>query len=99
MRFQDHDSRYAILRLTDGRPIKVTADDALSVPGRVYHFNEQLFLLLTAAFENNDHDGLENLWAAAHPFVAADDSAPMPVLAGDIRNSGPLVPLPPELNG
>ena len=80
MRFNGFDPSFAILRAGDGRPFKVDAVEALLLPDRVYQYNDQLFLLLCTAFENNDREGLESLWSAAHPYIRPADSGPMPVI-------------------
>lgn len=98
MRFDDYDPDFAILRLGDGKAIKVSADEALSLPGRVYQFNEQLFQLLAVASENKDETTLESLWAAAHPYVRPNDSGPMRAVKPMDLNA-PMKPLPPELRG
>ena len=93
-----YDPEFAILRLIDGKPVKVSADDALMLPGRVYQFNDQLFLLLAAAFQNKDQQALEGLWGAAHQFIPPNEPGAMPIVARGVGPEGPLTPLPPELS-
>ena len=66
MRFPSSDHRYALLRFADGRPIKIDAHAADQLPDAVYEFDEVLFNLLRAAYENGDDLALAQLWGAAH---------------------------------
>lgn len=66
MRFHHYDPNFALVRFADGKPIKVDAKEAAHLPGGAFEFNEQLFQLLAAAFENKDTAALDSLWAAAH---------------------------------
>lgn len=66
MRFPSSDTKFAILRGSDARPIKIEAQAADQLPDAVYEFDEVLFNLLRAAYENADREALTQLWAAAH---------------------------------
>ena len=81
MRFNDFDPDFALLRFADGRPFKVDAKEAAFLPDRVYEFNEQLFQLLTAAFEKKDTEALESLWAAAHRRFPPSESGGIAAVA------------------
>ena len=83
MRFNDHDPNFAIVRFGEAKAIKVSAAEALLLPGRVYQFNEQLFQLLATAFENKDAAALADLWNAAHPYVRPNESGGMPIMKFD----------------
>ena len=94
MRFNDFDPDFALLRFGDGRPFKVDANEAAFLPDRVYEFNEQLFQLLTAAFEKKDTDLLESLWAAAHRRFPPAESGGMQVVSPSASTDAD--PLPPN---
>lgn len=66
MRFPSSDPRYALLRVSDSRPVKIESIAADNLPASVYEFDEVLFNLLRAAYENEDEEALTQLWAAAH---------------------------------
>lgn len=66
MRFPSSDPRYALLRFGDGRPIKIDAHAADQLPDAVHEYDEVLFNLLRAAYENGDQEALSQLWGAAH---------------------------------
>jgi hypothetical protein len=79
MRFNDSDPLYAMMRSQNGRPIKIDAKEASSLSVGVFEFNETLYLLLLNAQEKDDSDAVENLWAAAHPFLKHYSSEPLKV--------------------
>lgn len=80
MRFDGYDPNYAILRAGDGRPFKVEADVATTLPDRIYAFNEQLFTLLCTAFENDDLSVLDSLWSTAAHYVRPHESGGTPII-------------------
>ena len=78
MRFNDYDSRFAILRSPNGRPIKINADEASNLSTMVFEYNETLYTLLLAVHEKEDSAAVEQLWATAHPFVSRTKSGCAP---------------------
>ena len=76
MRFNDCDPLYAIIQSQNGRPIKIDAGEASSLSVGVFQFNETLYMLLLNAHEKDDRDEVEELWAAAHPFVKLSHTLP-----------------------
>jgi hypothetical protein len=69
MRFNDCDAEFAILYSPGGGPIKIKADEACNLTAWVYLYNDTLYRLLLAAYAKDDREEIEQLWAAAHPFV------------------------------
>ena len=74
MRFPSKDPNFALLRFGDGRPIKIDSQAASQLPDSVYEFDDVLFDLLRAAYENEDAIALAQLWAAAHRHQTRFDS-------------------------
>ena len=69
MRFNDYDPEFAILYSPGGGPIKIKAEEASTLSAWVYQYNDTLYELLIAAYDKNDREEIEQLWAAAYPFV------------------------------
>ena len=87
MRFHHFDPNYALVRFADGKPIKVDAEEAAHLPGGAFEFNEQLFQLLVAAFENRDSAALESLWAAAHRQAPRREPGALPFPAPPLNSA------------